>query len=74
MNPVAQILFKYKTVYCQVPLNDMFGFTAGLRGCTEGKGEFSMDFSHYDLARDDVIEELAAKYQQKLASESSKKK
>ena len=52
----------------------MFGFTAGLRGCTEGKGEFSMDFSHYDLARDDVIEELAAKYQQKLASESSKKK
>lgn len=65
---------QYKTVYCQVPLNDMFGFTAGLRGCTEGKGEFSMDFSHYDLARDDVIEELAAKYQHKLASESSKKK
>ena len=44
----------------------MFGFTAGLRGCTEGKGEFSMDFSHYDYCRDEVIEELQNKYQKKL--------
>lgn len=64
----------YKNIACEVPLNDMFGFTAGLRGCTEGKGEFSMEFSHYDYCRDEVIEELSEKYQAELAAPKVTKK
>ena len=55
---------KYKTVYGTCPLNDMFGFTTAIRSVTEGKGEFSMEFSHYDHCRDDVMETLIEKYQQ----------
>ena len=51
----------------------MFGFTAALRSCTEGKGEYSMEFSHYDHCRDDTAVSLIADYQASLATPSDKK-
>lgn len=35
------------TVYADCSLNSMFGFSSQLRAATQGKGEFSMEFSHY---------------------------
>lgn len=58
--------YLYKTVHGKCGLNDMFGFTAKIRGSTEGKGEFSMEFSHYDHCRDDVQEDLIIKYQNRM--------
>ncbi len=35
------------TLYADCSLNSMFGFSTLLRAATQGKGEFSMEFSHY---------------------------
>jgi elongation factor G len=35
------------TLVCDCSLNAMFGFSTQLRAATQGKGEFSMEFSHY---------------------------
>ena len=38
------------TLYADVSLNSMFGFSTQLRAATQGKGEFSMEFSYYNPA------------------------
>ncbi|OXV10064.1 hypothetical protein Egran_02174 [Elaphomyces granulatus] len=38
------------TIYADCSLNSMFGFSSHLRAATQGKGEYSMEFSHYEKA------------------------
>ncbi|KAF5850773.1 hypothetical protein GGP41_010396 [Bipolaris sorokiniana] len=51
------------TVYADCSLNSMFGFSSQLRASTQGKGEFSMEFSHYSPAPPQLQKELVAKYE-----------
>jgi elongation factor G len=37
-----------KVINTRVPLSEMFGYATDLRSFTEGRGTFTMEFSHYD--------------------------
>ncbi|KAF2453874.1 elongation factor G, mitochondrial [Lineolata rhizophorae] len=55
------------TVTADCSLNAMFGFSTLLRASTQGKGEFSMEFSHYAPAPMQLQKELIAKYEKEQA-------
>ncbi|HLO69021.1 MAG TPA: elongation factor G [Holophaga sp.] len=50
-----------KVVTSQVPLAEMFAYSTSLRGMTQGRGNYTMQFSHYDEAPRNVAEEVIAK-------------
>jgi elongation factor G len=49
-------------VEAEVPLASMFGYATDLRSNTQGKAEFTLEFSRYAPAPRDVTEELIKKY------------
>lgn len=48
----------------EVPLSDMFGFSTVLRSGTQGKAQFTMEFSNYKKVPVSVAEEIARKKQE----------
>ncbi|MBI5844991.1 MAG: elongation factor G [Deltaproteobacteria bacterium] len=40
-----------QAVLAQVPLSHMFGYSTALRSATQGRGTFTLQFSHYDKAQ-----------------------
>jgi elongation factor G len=48
-------------IRCEVPLAEMFGYATDLRSRTQGRGSFTMHFSHYAEAPAAVSEEVVAK-------------
>jgi elongation factor G len=50
-----------QAVKSEVPLSEMFGYATNLRSITEGRGTFTMEFSHYSVLPDMLSEELKAK-------------
>jgi elongation factor G len=52
----------FTTVEAEVPLAEMFGYATTLRSLTQGKAEFTMEFSRYSKVPESVSDELKAKF------------
>ena len=56
-------------VEAQVPLSEMFGFSTVLRSATQGKAQFTMEFTVYRQVPQSIAEKLAEDYAQKKKRE-----
>ncbi len=45
-------------VSADVPLSEMFGYATDLRSCTQGRGNYSMQFSHYAEVPNSIAEKI----------------
>ncbi|KRX61709.1 Elongation factor G, mitochondrial [Trichinella sp. T9] len=54
----TDLIENFFSVVCEAPLNCMFGFVTELRSLTEGKGEYSMEYSRYAPLKPEIAEQL----------------
>ncbi|HMW71252.1 MAG TPA: elongation factor G [Cellvibrionaceae bacterium] len=60
-------------IKANVPLADMFGYISTLRTMTSGRGQFSMEFSHYSPCPNNVADAVIAKEKEKKAAAAKNK-
>lgn len=60
---------RYVTLWADVPLSQMFGYSTDLRSSTQGKAEFSMEYARHAPVMRDVQERLVKEYQAARAAE-----
>jgi elongation factor G len=60
----------FSRVEAEVPLAEMFGFSTVLRSATQGKAEFTMEFSRYSPVPGAISEELVKKHKEELAKKA----
>jgi elongation factor G len=60
-------------IKADVPLSEMFGYISSLRTMTSGRGQFSMEFSHYLPCPSNVAETVIAAVKEKKEQEKKDK-
>jgi elongation factor G len=63
----------FARIESEVPLAEMFGYATTLRSATQGKAEFTMEFSRYLQVPMNIAEELVAKHNEKEKAAAGKK-
>ena len=61
---------QFTTIEAETPLSEMFNYSTELRSSTQGKGEFTMEFSHYSKVPPVIQEQLAQEYTKKKEGSS----
>ncbi len=56
---------EYTVIRAEVPLANMFSYSNDLRSMTQGKGEFTMEYSRHEPVTRDVQDKLSAEYERK---------
>ncbi|XP_073988417.1 mitochondrial translation elongation factor G 1 isoform X1 [Rhodnius prolixus] len=64
----------WSTITAEVPLNNMFGYITELRSTTQGKGEYTMEYSRYSPTTPDVQEKVVLAYQESMGILPQQKK
>ncbi|HVZ11097.1 MAG TPA: elongation factor G [Candidatus Paceibacterota bacterium] len=47
-----------KVIEARVPLSEMFGYSTTLRSLTEGRGNFTMEFDHYEPVPNNIAQQI----------------
>ena len=55
-------------IKADVPLSEMFGYIGDLRSATSGRGQFSMEFSHYAPVPRNILEKVQAEVAEREAA------
>ena len=50
-----------KTVSCEVPLSEMFGYATDLRSATQGRATYSMQFEKYNETPANIADAIIKK-------------
>jgi len=58
MNDRGTGMSRVKVIDAEVPLSSMFGYATQLRSMTQGRANYSMEFSHYAEVPKNVAEEI----------------
>ncbi len=61
----------FTNIEAEVPLAEMFGYATTLRSLTQGKAEFTMEFSRYAKVPESIAEELRKDFREKLKGEKT---
>ena len=61
----------FTVVEAEVPLAEMFEYSTELRSATQGKGEFTMEFSRYAQIPKNIQDQLSKEYQEMRLKEKS---
>ncbi|KRZ56806.1 Elongation factor G, mitochondrial [Trichinella nativa] len=72
----TDLIENFFSVVCEAPLNCMFGFVTELRSLTEGKGEYSMEYSRYAPLKPEIAEQLiseSSRSQSEVSNRTSKR-
>ena len=57
-------------IKADVPLSEMFGYIGDLRTMTSGRGQFSMEFSHYNPCPKNVADDVIAEAKERAAAKA----
>jgi elongation factor G len=63
----------FARIEAEVPLAEMFGYAMTLRSATQGKAEFTMEFSRYLQVPANIAEELVEKHQKEKEKAAGKR-